>query len=447
MPTIIGVIFFCSGAYCFLRKEGALLGLLLLSTLFEASSALNVAGRGIQPHYVVAGFIIARALVNRVFRLTSSSPAPHGKWLLLFGGIAIISTLTLPIVFAGTPIYDPKIGIDDGLFIRPPLSFGVNNIAQAVFVAWHIGTAFALLRIKSSEVITQKFYIFVFYVGLFFIFVQSFSSLTGIPYPDTLIRNNPGYEISGAQLISHGVRCPGTFTEPSYAGTFFLMYCVGFLVEYLEGKGGIFRIILALIATGLIASSGALLALVICLSGLTIRYFPFRFPWYIKVGRAKRLASISSLVLPPLLLVLVVSASYRDTIVGLTVSKGDTGSFANRTASDLYALQLLVQTHGIGVGLGSNRASSLLTTLLSTIGVMGALSFGVFYVKLFRSLPRNYAWLRWAAYAVLINMCIDIPDVTTPILWFPVLIAIPLTMNRVRAWRPLPGSNLALVEA
>jgi hypothetical protein len=422
MPTILGVIFFCSGAYFFLRKEEGLLGLLIIASVFEASSALNVAERGIQPHYVIAMFIIARAFVNSVLGLRSGSRMPQGKWLLIFGAVAIVATLVLPVVFAGIPVYDPKLGIDEPS--RPPLHFGLNNVAQAVFVAWHIATAYAILFIRFSARTTRRMYIFAFYLALLFIYTQSFCSLTGLPYPDSLIRNNPGYGIVELTMIFHGVRCPGTFTEPSVAGAFVVMYCVGFLAEYLTGKGGSFRVILSLLAIGLTASSGALFALVICLLAFAILHSPFRYPWYIKIRQMKRIAWITFLIVTPVVLALVVSPSYREALIGLTVSKGETGSFANRTASDLYGLQLFVQTYGLGLGLGSNRSSSLFTTLLSCVGLLGALAFGMFYLKLFANLADEYAWLKWAAFALLLNMCLDISDVTFPILWLPILLAI-----------------------
>jgi hypothetical protein len=442
MPTIFGVIFFCSGAYFFLRKEEGLLGLLIIASVFEASSALNFAERGIQPHYVIATFIIARALVNGVLGLRSGSPMPQGKWLLTFGAVAIIATLVLPIVFAGTPIYDPKFGLDDPS--RYPLHFGLNNVAQAVFVAWHIATAYAILFIRYSALTTRRMYIFAFYLALLFIYAQSFCSLTGLPYPDSALRNNPGYGIVELTTTFHGVRCPGTFTEPSVAGAFVVMYCVGFLAEYLTGKGGFFRVILSLLAIGMIASSGALVALVICLLAFAILHSPFRYPWYIKIRQMKRIALITFLVVTPVVLALVVSPSYREALIGLTVSKGETGSFANRTASDLYGLQLFVQTYGLGLGLGSNRVSSLLTTLLSCVGLLGTLAFGMFYFKLFANLPDEYAWLKWAAFALLLNMCIDISDVTIPILWIPIFLAIQFKQNKATVRLKRSGNDLAL---
>ncbi len=433
MPTLIGLIFFCAGAYCFLRKEEALLGLLIIASVFEAASALNIAQRGIQPHYLIAIFIIARALLNRLFGLCPGSPLPEGKWLMIFGAVAIFATLVFSVVFSGTPIYDPKLGIDDGLFIRPPLRLGLNNAAQAAFVVLHIATAYAVPRIRFSAPLTRGIYIFAFYLALVFIFAQSFCSLTGLPYPDSVLRNNPGYGITDPILVSHGVRCPGTFTEPSIAGAFVAMYCVGFLAEYLEGKGGAFRVILSLLAIGLITSSGALLSLPICLLLLAFHYSPVRFPWYIKTRQAKRIAWISFLLVAPVVIVFVVSANYRATLLSFTVSKGETGSFANRTAADLYGLQLFVQTYGLGLGLGSNRASSLVTTLLSCVGLLGTLAFGFFYFKLFAKLSEEYAWLKWAAFAMMLNMCIDISDVTFPLLWIPILLAIPFSREK-GAW-------------
>ncbi len=135
-----------------------------------------------------------------------------------FGAVAIVATFAFPVVFSGTPIYDPKLGIDDGLFIRPPLRLGLSNAAQAVFVVLHIATAYAVLRIRFSATLTRRIYIFAFYLSLVFIFAQSFCSLTGLPYPDSVFRNNPGYGIVDLSLIYRGVRCPGTFTEPSIAG-------------------------------------------------------------------------------------------------------------------------------------------------------------------------------------------------------------------------------------
>lgn len=430
MPTIIGVIFFCSAAYCFALKEDRLFGLLIIASVFQAASAINIGERGIQPYYVVAAFIIARAIINRSFGAPAKARMPQGAWLLLFGVIAIASAFVLPFIFAGIPVYDPKIGIDDSLVVHPPLRFGLNNLAQAGFLACHIATAFAILNIKGPVGKARKAYIWAFYIVALIIAAQSVCQLTGIPFPNSLILNNPGYSLWDVGSEVSGTRNPGTFSEPSFAGSFLVMYCVGFLAEYLGGVGQALPLIASLIAMGLVASSGSLFTLCLLAPVLLLRYFPLRLPWHINLPRARRLVFVLLLVITPIALAVFASSGYKDTLTTNTLSKTDSGSFFNRIAADIFALQLLPRTYWLGVGLGSNRASSLLPTLLSNVGIAGVLVFAVFSVKLFINLPKEYAWLKWAALALFLNMCISIADVTMPTLWLPILLAIQFTSEK-----------------
>jgi hypothetical protein len=430
MPTVIGIIFFCCGAYCFLFKEDNLLGLLLIAGTFEAASAVNIGQRGIQPYYVVAAFIIARAVVNRLLGVRLKRAMPQGRWLLIFGAIGITSALVLPVIFAGVPIYDPKIGIDDGLFIRPPLAFGLNNIGQAGYLAWHIATAFSLLGIKSSAAKARTAYVWAFYIEVFFVFTESLCQLAGIDFPLWLVLNNPGLSLWENSNEAYGTRVPGTFSEPSLAGAFLVLYCVGFLAQYFARRGGSIRVIVSLVASGMVASSSSLFTLSLAPFALLVRYSPFRFPWYINRSQTKRILWILFLFLAPLAIALVLSSGYREVLTSVTVSKGESGSFINRTAADLYSLQLLLQTYGLGVGLGSNRSSSLLTTLISNVGVAGLLAFLVFYFKLFANLPEEYAWFKWAGFALFANMCMGIADITMPLLWCPILLAIQFSLRK-----------------
>ena len=431
MPTVIGVVFFCCAAYCFLFKEDSLLGLLVIASIFQAASAINIGERGIQPYYVVAAFILARALVNRSLGVRSMAPMPQAAWLWLFASIAVASAFVLPVIFAGIPVYDPKVGIDEGIFTQPPLAFGLNNVAQAGFLACQVAVAYANLTIDFSSLKARRAYIWAFYLVVLIIAAQAICQLTGIPFPHSLILNNPGYALWGPEGEVSGTRNPGTFSEPSFAGGFLTMYCVGFMAEYLAGKGGGLRVIVSLVAIGLVASGGSLLTIGILVLALLIRYFPFRFPWYINIQRFKRLIWMALLLGTPIALALLTLSGYREALIINTIAKSDSSSFINRTASDLFALQLLIQTHWLGAGLGSSRASSLLTTLLSNVGVAGVLAFAVFCFKMFATLPDEYEWLRWAGLGLLVNMCINIPDVTMPMLWVPILLSIQFSSKRI----------------
>lgn len=420
MPTVIGAIFFCCAAYFFLFKEDGLFGLLIIASTFQAASAVNIAERGIQPYYLVAVFIIARAVWNQTDPSRSRRRIPPwGVWLLCFGLIAVFLAFVLPFYFAGIPVDSPK--PEEGP--STPLKFGFNNVAQAAFLACHIAAAFGLFAIKFAPEKVRKAYIYAFYFVVFIVAAQSVCQLTGIPFPYSLFLNNPGYFLWEPDWSTGGTRNPGTFSEPSFAGLFLLMYYASFLSEYLEGRAGLKNLLIALIASALVTSGGSLFALCLVTLVLSIRYFPFRFPWYINVSRTKRLLSLALLTGTPLVLAIIGFSSYRESLMTNTVSKGESGSFLNRIAADLHAVQVVIQTHGIGVGLGSNRASSLLLSLLSNVGILGVLVFAGFVVKLVAGLPREYAWLGWALFAVVLNMCIAVPDVTTPTLWISLMLA------------------------
>jgi hypothetical protein len=51
--------------------------------------------------------------------------------------------------------------------------------------------------------------------------------------------------------------------------------------------------------------------------------------------------------------------------------------------------------------------------------------------------------VKWAAFALLLNMCIDIPDVTFPPLWIIILIAISLSKSKVSVHQGINNSGLA----
>lgn len=443
MPTVIGVIFFGLALYAILFKEEWLFGLLMLAVVFEAASAMNFGDRGIQSYYIVSIFVIGRGLFRWSGGAGSKKRMPLGGLLLTFGGIVVVSAIVLPIIFAGIPVYDPKIGLDDGFFIRPPLTLGLNNLIQAAFLVWHIATAYALLAIETPKNKVYKAYLWAFYVLVFIVVAESVCQLTDIPFPHSVFLNNPGYSLWGREGEVAGMRNPGTFSEPSLAGGFLAMYVMGFVAKYLSGKGSKVRMIISLAASGLVTSGGSLFTISLITPLLLLRYWPFRLPMIVNTSRMKRMIWVLAIFSVPAILVLVAPAGYTETIMTNTVSKGESSSFINRTAADLYAFELLLRTDGLGVGMGSNRASSLITTLLSNVGLAGFLVFAIYLFRLFGRLPEEYAWLKWGGGALLLNMCINIPDFTAPMLWFPILLAIQFN-SRAAQRGQLPEQKLGM---
>lgn len=441
MPTIVGTIFFCFTSFFFVFRQDLLLGLLIAASIFQGSNALKFGTKGIPLFFMVEVAIVLCAIVKCLLRPGRKTSLAGGFWLALFGAISILSAFLYPFLFAGIPVYDPVVGIDLGTFIRPPLHFTFSNVTQSGFLFLHIATAYALTKIPYSKEKTYKAYLLTFYLLTFCVFAQGFCQITGIPFPDSVVRNNPDLWVPANS--SGLLRQPATFMEPSFAGACLIMYTIGFLLEYLEGKGKAFRVILALAASGCVTSTGSLFTLIIFMSYLLIRYSPFRFPWYIHVEKGKRMAIFSAWLVVPAFFAAYLLANYQRILLEMTVSKGDSGSFLNRTTSDIYALGLLLHTYGIGVGLGSNRSSSLITSLVSNVGIAGSLAFAVFCFGLLSRIPKADLWIKWAALALLFNMCVDVPDVTFPVLWVVLLLALqtqraPLQRGARRSTEMLP---------
>lgn len=74
---------------------------------------------------------------------------------------------------------------------------------------------------------------------------------------------------------------------------------------------------------------------------------------------------------------------YQDLIQRMVFNKADSESARQRFSWNMQAMTNLLQTYGMGAGLGSLRSSSWIVTLLAELGLIGALSYGAFVACLF----------------------------------------------------------------
>jgi hypothetical protein len=95
-----------------------------------------------------------------------------------------------------------------------------------------------------------------------------------------------------------------------------------------------------------------------------------------------------------------------------------------RLNADLHGLHLLIETDGLGVGLGSNRTSSFTSSMLSSVGVVGTFLFVGFVYRLMRDYAVRFPGLSGlqlfalgAVVMMLLPLCLSIPDLNLPMLW------------------------------
>jgi hypothetical protein len=109
-------------------------------------------------------------------------------------------------------------------------------------------------------------------------------------------------------------------------------------------------------------------------------------------------------------------------LVSSTVDdKVGSSSFSDRSFTDARSVEIMFDSAGVGVGLGSNRGSSFLASLGSTTGVLGILLFAAAVFLIIRSAAplKEYRPVIWALTALLVGKVVSAPDLadSSGILW------------------------------
>lgn len=415
MPTLIGVAFLLASLFCFFRKDDSLFAVVLLSSLFEASSVISSNTFGVQPYYAVTSLFILQMLYRKTCGYSLKARFNGKRWMILFAVVAMLSAAILPSVFAGMAVYNPYAGIDNGLQLSPPLQPSLANLTQSVYLLVDILLVIGVGGAAFRTHLPRKAYLFSFYFLAGIIFVQFLCSSLGLPFPYSVIQNHGGYSLQTVQAGTLASRMPGTFAESSQAGMVLTTFTAGFLAEKLTTGKGAIKVLIGVLAILLVRSTLSLVGLAVVFACLLISNPAFRFPYFVKLRILKRNSML--LLLAGLGCAVAFLSPLRTSILSMTAGKQESSSFINRMAADVYALQLFVRTNGLGVGMGSNRPSSLLTSLLSTVGIAGFVIFAIMVIALLKNAKGRDSWVRWAGFALILSMCFGIPDFIAPWLW------------------------------
>jgi len=407
MPTITGIVYFLLSLFCLVVNRTWLFGLLIFAALFGAASAVNFGLYGIQPYYIVACVFV----LSRIWKQSFWQRKFKGKRLvILFGCVGIISALIYPVLYKGTLVYNPHIGLDEGFLYRYPLQFGIQNITQATYLFIDVLVVFSVVSMPECKGFKYLYnYAFYFLAGV--VILQFICLQCGISFPYFIFQSNPGYAIVKINGADTAARVMGTFAEPSMAGLSLVVFYAGYCYDFFAEKISMLKFAISAFALIFVRSSSSLITMIV-ITFCVIAYLLF----FRSKTKAKLFYLISMTVL--LLGTLNIMSSTLNTIAGnFILNKRSTLSYMYRTSADSCSLQIAKDTHWIGVGLGSNRSSSLIATLLSTTGALGMIVFIFLIVRLVSNLKGNDSWLKWSLCAGFLDMSIGVSDVTMPILW------------------------------
>jgi hypothetical protein len=224
-----------------------------------------------------------------------------------------------------------------------------------------------------------------------------FASLYGaLPFPSDFFYSNAGYSRADSQSMVGLFRINGPFEEPStlgYTFTGYLLYAWG---RYGERPTGTTVAMIAACVFCMLVSTSTTAFLGIFLFGCFAAFD-------LMTGRTRLLPAKGQMTSGFIFAMAVIAAALAAFLVAVAANwaaisiilqntlfnKTESTSFQQRSFADFLALQIFVKTHGIGIGLGSHKANSLLLTLLSNTGLIGVLLFSAFGWTLLRWKPKR----------------------------------------------------------
>ena len=328
----------------------------------------------------------------------------------------------LPRVFAGIGVLSPRLDAD----YEAPLAFSNSNLGQGVYLLLNVlflwYAAQTCRTAESARGIVRAFYL----AGTIVIGVAAYqllSSFTGLPFPDAFLYSNDTFVMQAGTAILDMPRICATYTEPAGLASFLvpLILLVAGMAELPTAGWQDVALLIGAIAVCIVStSSTAYLGLAGIAAWAVCRYV--FLPAMRGRGNAKAAVAVLVLIVAAVVTV-AASAQLQEVLRVMVFEKNQSSSYEQRSFADSHSFELAKKTFGLGVGLGSNRASSFLPSMLSTIGVFGLAALAALVVLLVRRPRGDAAVLAWhgplavsllAAIAVLM---VAGPDLSTPTIW------------------------------
>lgn len=429
--TIVGVMVIALTALAVTRRPIRLAQLAIAFCTWEATAVVATPGFGIQPYYFVGVAIFARL----VWKL-SLRGGEFGAHSALSRGLGLFGLLLLwgavgaalhPLIFAGMPVYAPGIGIDSQVVDGTPLTHTTSQLAQVIYLALNVALVlYVAIHARSARDVGRlhRAFLVAGVSAIAIAGIQKFTVALGLPFPYDLIQNNPSLDLRQQITFQGVVRLSGTFPEASNLAVFgsgLLAYAFGSLL--LGRRPTLFYATLTVFTAFVMlwtTSSTAYLMI----GFVTVALFSLYVGWPMLRGRIRlRRGLWFVLLLLGGTAALAGSSVLRGIIAKAVLGKFESRSFGVRTSADLDALRILVDTWGLGIGLGSNRPSSFVTSLLSTLGLLGTALFvvGLFLIAAAtarlgaRAHPEKVSVL--ALMAIVIAKTLSSPDLSTASMW------------------------------
>jgi hypothetical protein len=359
-------------------------------SLFACTLAVGLGSIGIMPAQLFLVFFALRAfnLVGGKGIADALSLDKPGFWLLCTCLWGVVGAILLPRLLSGSTLVFPVDRTVTGAVVLQPLGPVSGNLSQAIYCIGDVvvyACMYAFLKYRGAYRALASGILLLTFLDVLAALIDCGAHAVGLDVM-SVVKTAQYADLTGQEL-SGLVRITGTFAETSAFSSFTLplfVFCLNlWLVGYRQKLAGALAI-----ATGtlllLSTSSTAYVGL-----GAYLVVQVFSPPDRVVLGavvRKQRMWIIAACagVLGTLYVILflpgvaIALADFADTTV---LSKAGSSSGIERMSWNTQGVTNFLETYGIGVGLGSIRASSFFVVVLANLGVVGALCYGLFLGK------------------------------------------------------------------
>lgn len=358
----------------------------VISALFISTSAISLGGKPVLVTFVFLGFIILYLLRVKNFgqhllQMLQNNSAV--KWFAIFVLYSILVSFITPAIFGGEV---RVVSLFMGKIEAGFLTFGGGHIAQIIYAVMALVIVLAVSSMVSLDRrILEYFALAILWMGaLNIVFAVADLLNFYIGFPDIInVFRNTEYAMLD-QSFGAVRRVAGIFPETSaFSGFTAALACFAYFLyrsrvyPQLSFWVTVLSTVFVLIATSTSGYVGlAMFGLLIALSELP----------NIKVGTMSKVVFFSALLSVAVALVLS-TVFYKEAYMifeHAVLNKLDSDSGVERMQWNEYAWGDFLETYGLGVGLGGNRASSYLLVLLSNVGLVGTLLYVAAFVSVLK---------------------------------------------------------------
>ncbi|HFE9684205.1 O-antigen ligase family protein [Clostridium perfringens] len=454
--TIIGWIVIVLTIYCFFRNEEWLLYLGIFFSTFTATSIFNIQKTitGMPPFYFIIAFWILRVMINyfkagnkidinQVFKVIKKNKLI--KALLIFSIILILGELFMLITGNVINIYDKlnKVSFT--------LKFSGSNITQPIYILLMIVFSIVLsLKLRSKEKIKKVIIVFIISTlfALVWGIIQFCMFYLNIEYPAYLFNNNIALAQLHYQMVYGIKRVNSIALEPSTFSLNILallplimtLWLANFKIIENKFKSNslLLGIILITLVCGILTTSSTAyigIFLTVLLLTIYISFFSIKNGEFRKNKIRLILFYIILLISAFIVMFLVIKVfdvywgTLFDMFKDMTINKINLESGHERGNAIKITFQIFKQSPILGIGWGSFRSLDLLTNILSSMGILGLLSyFYIIFVVINTALKRRnndevvIIGLTLTVVVMSIALLISIPDLIFGYYWMVIVI-------------------------